>query len=95
MAFSDDTIRKVWEKGTVVPNNDSAVWRKDSCSAWMQRSKYGDRTSTYGWEVDHIDPNGGDGLANLQPLQWENNVKKGDGKLVCAVKSSGNSNVTA
>jgi len=34
-----------------------------------------------GWEVDHIRPvshDGGDDLANLQPLQWKNNRCKGD-----------------
>jgi 5-methylcytosine-specific restriction endonuclease McrA len=38
-------------------------------------------TSTYGWEIDHIKPvakRGGDEITNLQPLQWENNRRKGD-----------------
>ena len=35
----------------------------------------------WGWEIDHIKPvskGGTDDLSNLQPLQWENNRRKGD-----------------
>jgi len=94
MTWDDETIQKVWEKGTVVTNNDQKVWRKDKCKAWIKRDKYGDRDSTYGWEIDHIDGDSeNDDLSNLQPLQWENNVHKGDGILGCKVTSSGSNNV--
>ena len=33
MAFSDNTIQKVWAKGQVVSGYDPAVWRKDDCGA--------------------------------------------------------------
>jgi len=45
---------------------------------------YGDRSSVYGWEIDHITPsskNGYDTLNNKQALQWANNVDKSD-KLI-------------
>jgi len=29
MSFSEDIIQKVWEEGTLVPNHDPKVWRKD------------------------------------------------------------------
>ena len=58
--------------------------------AWQS---YGDCESPYGWEIDHINPNGGDGIGNLQPLQWQNNRAKGDGPLVCAVTAEGVYNV--
>jgi 5-methylcytosine-specific restriction endonuclease McrA len=48
----------------------------------MRWEHYGQQTS-FGWEVDHIRAvaNGGsDDLDNLQPLQWENNRKKGDSR---------------
>jgi hypothetical protein len=93
MGFDEETIQKVWEKGKIVPNYDKDKWRKDQCNAWIKRDKYGDRSSKYGWEIDHIDPEGGDALSNLRPLQWENNVATGEGKLKCVVTSKGNKNV--
>jgi hypothetical protein len=59
----------------------------------MYRAAYGDRNSSYGWEVDHINPNGGDDLSNLRPLQWKNNLEKGEGRLICPVTSDGDYNV--
>lgn len=93
MSFSDDKIQKVWEKGKIVSNYNKNKWRKDQCNAWMQRDKYGKRNSKFGWEIDHINPKGGDDLSNLRPLQWENNVATGEGKLKCVVTSKGNKNV--
>jgi len=93
MTFDEVTIQRVWEKGRVVPGYDSTKHRKDPCDAWMTRSEHGNRNSTYGWEVDHVNPNGGDYLSNLQPLQWQNNCAKSDGRLACAVTSNGNQNI--
>ena len=96
MSFSEDTIQKVWEKGTVILNNDPNVWRKDQCEAWICRGDYGNRDSQYGWEIDHIKPEsegGGDELSNLRPLQWENNTSKQAGRLTCVVTASGEKNV--
>ena len=88
--FSPATIEAVWQKGQRVANNDPAVFRKDGCGAWMRRSSYGRTDDQYGWEIDHIKPvakSGGDELANLQPLQWQNNRRKGDDypNWTCAV----------
>jgi hypothetical protein len=77
--FDDATIEAVWQKA--MPEPDYSGFRKDRCGASMLGSKYGDRASAYGWEVDHIRPvalGGTDDLINLQPLQWENNAHKGD-----------------
>jgi hypothetical protein len=90
MSFSDEKVQKVWEKGHPDSNNDPNVWRKDDCTAWMKRSLHGNRESEYGWEIDHIDPDKGDDLSNLRPLQWKNNLDKADKKrLLCNVKSDG------
>ena len=96
MSLSKVTIQEVFEKGTVAPNNNPNVWRKDGCGAWIGRDHYGDRISQYGWEVDHITPEsegGVDALWNLRPLQWENNASKQAGRLTCPVTASGNNNV--
>ena len=93
MAVSDVLVQQVWEKGVVVNGQDSSVWRKDKCEAWINRQSYGSRDSQYGWEVDHIDPDGLDMLFNLSPLQWKNNLAKSDGNLRCVVTSSGVNNV--
>jgi len=89
----EEVIKKVWAKGTVVSNNDPNIWRKDACGAWIKREKYGDRDSIYGWEIDHINPDGGDGLSNLRPLHWKNNIATSDGTLKCVITSSGPKNV--
>lgn len=83
----------VWNKATVMSGNDPARWRQDGCRAWIGWAEYGNRDSQYGWEVDHIDPNGGDHIGNLRALQWENNVAKSDGRPVCAVTARGQNNV--
>lgn len=95
MAFTEDTIQRVWEKGAIVSGNDHNVWRKDQCGAWMGRVYYGNRNSQYGWEIDHIKPTsegGSDELSNLRPLQWENNASKQEGRLTCSVTASGQNN---
>jgi len=93
--FEAEIIQAVWEKGVVVPGADPALRRKDICGAWIYRAHYGytfeDGT---GWEIDHVLPvalGGTDDLANLQPLQWENNRHKGDRhpKWSCARTAKG------
>ncbi len=95
MAFSEEIIQKVWNKGTIVSNDYKDEWRKDQCSAWINRNLYGNRNSIYGWEIDHIKPisnGGGDELSNLRPMQWQNNVHTSDGRLKCKIVSNGNMN---
>ncbi len=73
-------VGAVWNKGRVVPNFDQNVWRWDCYGAVMKRSEYGNCNSKFGWEIDHIYPKergGSEDLSNKQPLQWENNRKKG------------------
>lgn len=94
MSFDHETKSQIWHKATEVRSYDPNRWRKDACGAWIGWTEYGDRDSDYGWEIDHIDPNGGDDLSNLRPLQWKNNVATSDsGVLTRAVTASGDRNV--
>ena len=68
----------VWMKGNIAPGQDGAVFRTDSMGSTMKYSEHGNRDSDVGWEIDHIIPNGDSSTPNLQPLQWRNNVEKGD-----------------
>lgn len=82
----DDAGKKsVWNKGRIIVQKgeeyDSEIWRWDICGNVMKYSEHGNVNSDKGWEIDHIKPSakrGSDDLANLQPLQWENNRRKGD-----------------
>lgn len=79
--FAQTTIGAVWRKGRVIATHDSNVWRHDMCGQVMKFDEYGKVNSKFGWEVDHVKPvtrDGTDDIANLQPLQWEDNRRKGD-----------------
>jgi hypothetical protein len=93
--FSDEIIKKVWEKATIINGVNSSSRRKDKCGAWIDFSKYGDTTEMgSGWEIDHIKPiakGGSSDLTNLQPLQWQNNRTKSDdypASNYCKVRAS-------
>jgi hypothetical protein len=78
---SHTLIVRVWLKGEIIPGYKPTEWRKDRCGTIMHFSRHGDTNSSYGWEIDHIIPQsigGTDDLSNLQPLQWQNNRKKGN-----------------
>lgn len=96
MSWTHEQLSAIWGKASTVSGNDPNVWRQDTCGAWIGWQFYGDRQSQYGWEVDHIVPierGGSDGLSNLRPLHWKNNASKQDGKLTCAVRASGKTNI--
>lgn len=96
--MDESSITKIWEKATCVDGFDSDTIRKDCCGAFILKTEFGNRNSKYGWEIDHVYPlskGGDDNLLNLRPMQWENNIAKGNSFPVynCAVKASGNDNI--
>ena len=86
--FTKEQLDRIWEKGIKVDKYDPNNARKDACGAWMIKNLYNDRTSYFGWEVDHIYPESKlkemgvpqdmiDNICNLRPLNWYNNDSKG------------------
>jgi len=74
MSFSPEKVQQVWEKGTILSGIDPNIWRKDACGAWINRAAHNSKRENpvdNEWEIDHINPNGGDDLSNLRPLQWK------------------------
>ncbi|GAA3602451.1 HNH endonuclease signature motif containing protein [Flavivirga amylovorans] len=71
----------VWKKGKVISGIDADICRNDELGKRIKWGHHGNRESSYGWEIDHINPvsNGGaDNIDNLQPLHWKNNTEKAD-----------------
>ena len=86
--FDEKTILDVWNRGLIDERYNPNFVRKDACGAWIIKDKYNDRTSLFGWEIDHIYPKSKleelevpsdliDNIVNLRPLNWKNNVSKG------------------
>jgi hypothetical protein len=76
-AFSKEVVEAVWQKARTLGIYESI--RVDAWGWTIVQQDYGNPSSRYGWEIDHIisvEDGGGDELTNLQPLQWENNRRK-------------------
>lgn len=87
--FNKEIIEVVWEKGRIIEGYDPAKFRQDACGAWITRDKYGDKTSNFGWVIDHICPrsllerhnvpeDAVNDVVNLQPMHWANDMLKGE-----------------
>jgi hypothetical protein len=92
---SPETIQAIWEKARRIDGYNEDLYRQDYAGAWIARDQYGNKESSFGWEIDHIYPRakgGEDYFGNLRPIQWENNIKKGDDypKYKAIVSSDGN-----
>jgi len=75
-----NNIDRVWDKGTPIRGKNPDTWRKDPEGNVIRYGSYGTQ-GEYGWEIDHKKPSskgGSDNIRNLQPLQWEENRKKGN-----------------
>ena len=88
----EEIVLEVFNKGKEIPGLNASEWRFDACGTKIRLQDHGDTSSEYGWEIDHINPRGGDEIGNLQSLQWENNAAKSDGVLKCVVTANGTRN---
>ena len=73
-------IEAAWEKGRPIRGKDREAWRKDARGNTIRHGSYGQH-GQYGWDLDHKKPKakgGTDDPRNIQPLHWEENLKKGD-----------------
>ena len=69
----------VWNQGKMIPGYSYLVWRWDAFGRVIRYWDYGNRSSEWGWEIDHITPlsqGGTDDLNNLQPLHWMSNLER-------------------
>lgn len=84
----DNTKMLLWQEATKVENKDPNIWRHDPCGALIKFEDYGNRTSKYGWEEDHVvsrafllkagaKENEIEIINNLRAMHWENNDSKG------------------
>ena len=46
--------------------------RKDEFGAWLNRLDYGNRHSSFGWEIAGSPTSSSTGLASLRPMHWQN-----------------------
>ena len=72
-----EKVEQVWRKGMVTVFGDPALVRLDEQGNIIQRDKYGDRKSLFGWEIDQIVPRelgGSDDISNLRPAQCRANA---------------------
>ncbi len=87
--FTDSELDLMFSKAAPIDGCDQDEWRLDASGAIIRRSSYGRTDRLYGWEVDHIVPESLlrakgvpqemiDDDINLRPLNWNNNVSKGD-----------------
>ena len=76
----DERLKRiVWEKGHPIPGENAGVVRRDDLGNRIYFHLHGDRSSSFGWEIDHIKPQaqgGTDDLHNLRPLYWLDNVRR-------------------
>lgn len=68
--YDRSIVEEVWESADIIPGNDSALWRKDEFGTTICRSEYGNRHSSFGWEISET--NGGAYVGNLKALHVDN-----------------------
>ena len=93
MSWSQETIAAVWAKARKVYGENPNRFRKDECGAWIAGAQYGNRSSEFGWVIERRNPNGGDHVDNLIPLQWQNYVDREEDRITPVVTAQRAHNV--
>ena len=72
--YDRSIVDEVWETATIVQGTDSALWRKDEYGTTICRSEYGNRASSFGWEIREVSPGPFEGgiPGNLKALHFDN-----------------------
>ena len=83
----EETKLLVWQKCKTLTNLDPAMYRIGRFGGLMKWDEYENRDSNLGWEIDQRFPEKGDRLCNLDALQWEDLVNKGERALDSLVAS--------
>lgn len=96
--FTPTEKKLVWDRAHRINGVDPDTMRQDYAGAWIRFEDYGNRNSQYGWEIDHLKPlsiGGAEDSSNYLPLQWQNNVRKGDDypRWTTAVSADGQNNI--
>ena len=77
---SKKQIDDAWDKAKPLRGKNPDTWAKDAAGNKIRKGSYGTH-GEFGWELDHKNPKakgGSDSPRNIQPLHWEENLKKSD-----------------
>ena len=77
---SKKQIHDAWQEANPIRGKNSDTWRRDPFGNIIRKSSYGTH-GQYGWELDHNRPKSKGGKntdRNIQPIHWEENLKKSD-----------------
>ena len=87
--YTEKQLDNIFAQVRPISGLNQKEWGLDASNAIICRASYGREDEFFGWEVDHIVPRTLlesckvpdeliDNEMNLRPLNWNNNVSKGD-----------------
>ncbi len=70
--FSSATVTRVFRRAKIIHGKHENLWRKDRRNRTINRSAYGDRNSSYGWDIHHKDGNhNNNNESNLEAVHYD------------------------